>query len=320
MKEPYELKNLVDDFLWSKENKIITQEKHHVPGLANISHWNYKSAASVADFHYHKDIFEMHCMVHGRRIFQTLDGQELSTSVVTGNQLAITFPGEIHGYQDDFAQPYEFYSLQIDVSDPDHLLGLDEAYSRCLYEELLHLQHTMEDLHAHRLTFGSTHLRLLVTAFNLFSAYNPETETFDLTSIQTGVQFLCCFFFSLKYMPITTTEGAIDEHIRAAIQYIHSHYLDAPNLDVLAETAGYSLSYFKTKFREETGITPADYVTMQRIADAKKRLTQSNSSITAIAMGLNFSSASYFCSVFKKFTTYSPAEYREKYSVPYSAL
>ena len=43
MKERYEL---FDKFSWSKENKTIIWEKHKIPGLRNITHWNFTTSPS----------------------------------------------------------------------------------------------------------------------------------------------------------------------------------------------------------------------------------------------------------------------------------
>lgn len=301
------MKEQKDKFLWTKEYKIITKDHHHVPGLANFAHWNFKSASTVAEPHYHTNIFEFHCMMSGRRIFNVqIDGSN-STFVVTGNHVAITFPGESHGYNDDFAEPYEFYGLQIDVSDPEHMLGLDRDYSLELYHELLELQEKMQKKHNRLLVTDATHNRMLVTAFNLFSTFNDN-------SIKSGVQFINCFLFGLKYLQFSTKQGTVDKNISASVSYIHQHYLESPSLQELADHAGYSLSYFKTKFKEVIGITPADYITIQKIDHAKKLLVQSNASITSISTQLNFSSVSYFCTVFKKITSYTPMAYRDKNS------
>ena len=77
--------------------------------------------------------------------------------------------------------------------------------------------------------------------------------------------------------------------------------------------AGYSLSYYKQKFKQEVGITPSEYMMLQKIERAKKILTESDQSITNIAFSMGFSSSNYFCSVFKKFMDCTPKDYRKKY-------
>ena len=82
----------------------------------------------------------------------------------------------------------------------------------------------------------------------------------------------------------------------------------------LAQASNYSLSRFKAKFKEELGITPAEYITLQKMDRAQMLLKTTDDSITDIAYQLGFSSSNYFCSVFKKTLSYSPAAYRKSFS------
>ena len=299
---------IIDEFLWTKENKVITRDRHHVPGLANLSHWNFKTATTPACMHFHTNIFEIHCMVSGRRVFQVQDEDVLKPYSITGSQAAVSFPGQIHGYLDNYVHPYEFYSFQLDISDPQHMLGLDTEYSRMLVLEMDELKNRMLRDGEQRLELGATHISLLRSAFNLFS-------TFDEREIHVGVQFLSCFCFSLKYLKPVIEHPVIDDHIQASMDYMRENYADKPSLQMLAERAGYSLSYYKMKFKEETGMTPADYLSTLRLEYAKDRLVNSSCSITRIASDLNFSSPSHFSSSFRKWTSYTPKEYRERQQV-----
>ena len=301
------MKEMIDNFLWTKQSKVITRDHHHVPGLANFSHRNLKTATSPVEMHYHKNIFELQCMIDGRRIYEISNGQSLETYIVRGNQIVVIFPAQVHGNRDSFIEPYEFYSIQIDISDREHMLGLDKAYSRELCRELDDLKDRLTGAKEQRLEMGSTHISLLRSAFTLFSYMDEE-------GIRTGVQFLTCFLYSLKYLNVVTDEPKIDEQISTSIRYAQEHFMDDLSLQDLADVSGYSLSYFKAKFKKELGLTPAGFLTMLRLEYAKKKLAGSNCSITKLAADLSFSSASHFCDVFKKQTSYTPGEYRHKYS------
>ena len=300
------MEEIFDEFLWTKDNKVITRDKHGVPGLANLSHWNFRAATAPARVHYHTGLFELHCMIRGRRIFEVMNEEgEFESFSVSGNQAAITLPGQPHGYQDNFVEPYEFYSVQLDVRNPDRMLGLDSVYSRSLCSEMADLEKQMRASGEQRLEVGTTHINMLRSAFNFFSTFRAE-------EIQMGVQFLSCFFFSLRYLKPVSQNRLIDPHIRSAVDYMRAHYEDNPALQLIADEIGYSLSYFKSKFKEETGITPADYLAILRLEYAKKQLAETNEHITQIASDLNYSSASHFCSAFKKRTSYTPKEYRRR--------
>ena len=78
----------------------------------------------------------------------------------------------------------------------------------------------------------------------------------------------------------------------------------------LARAAGLSTSAFKARFRREIGLPPADYVNRRRIALAQKVLRGSRRSVTAIALGLGFTSSQYFATQFRRYTGQSPARFR----------
>ena len=82
-------------------------------------------------------------------------------------------------------------------------------------------------------------------------------------------------------------------------------------LEYLSEIAGYSLSRFKIKFKENIGTSPAEFITMQKIEYAKAVLLQKPESITNLALSLGFSSSNYFSYVFRKYTGRTPSEYRK---------
>lgn len=289
---------IIDEYCWSKNKKIITQDVHQIPGLKNLTHWSHPFAFEPSPTHYHSDILEIHCMIKGaRQTFLKKDGK-LTSYTITGNEAFLIFPYEIHGNGNQPQQPSEFYALQIDVKKGGSILGLNEEYSHILRERLLSMEHR-------HLQLSSTEIQLIRTGFQLFSRENRE-------DIINGTQFLSCFLFNLQSMsPIKEeTMRPIDPNIQAAMDYVTAHLTSSLSVQELAQIAGYSISRFKSKFREEVGFTPADYITLQKVDYAKKLLETTDKNITVLAYELGFSSSNYFSSVFKKITSISPLTYR----------
>lgn len=293
---------IFDDFCWSKNKKIITQDVHQIPGLKNLSHWSHPFAFDPSPTHYHSDILEIHCMVKGARYTMLKQDGQFNAYTITGNEAFCIFPYELHGNGEQPQQPSEFYAVQIDVSkEVKSILGLNQEHSHILRERLLSLEHR-------HLQLSATEIQLIRTGFNLFSSEQRD-------DIINGCPFLTAFLFNLYYMnPIREeTLRQIDVHIQKAMNYVTAHLTDALPVQELAEVSGYSLSRFKSKFREEVGFTPAEYIILQKIELAKELLETTESNITELAYELGFSSSNYFSSVFKKITNSSPLSYRKAY-------
>lgn len=293
--------DLIDNYCWTKEKKRITKDIHNVPGLGNFSHYNYLTSSAPSPMHYHSNIIEIHCMIKGQRYTQIEKDGKLTKYVTTGNQALLTFPFEVHSNGTEPMTPFEYYALQIITSDPYNLLGLNREYSFALYNQLINSK-------TRHFALGTTHMSHLRSAFNFFQELKPA-------SIINGVQFLTCFLFNLRFLPpieeIQTMQ--IDSRIKKSIDYLSDNITEELQLIDLAKASGYSLSRFKVKFKEEIGITPAEYINLQKFEIAKKQLVDTNINITDLAFSLGFSSVSYFCSVFKKFATCSPQQYRKRY-------
>jgi len=297
---------IFDEFCWTKQKKTITKDKHQVPGLGNFSHWNYTTSSTPSPMHYHSDIIEIHCLTKGTRYtYIERDGQ-IKKYTTTGNQAFLTFPFEVHSNGNEPQAPCEFYAFQVITSDPYNMLGLNREYSFVLYEQLMQ----MKD---HNLILGATHINFLRRAFNFLSEFTSD-------STMIGVQFLTCFISNLQFMePIHESYvSQVEEPIKKVIDYLTANIYSNIQLSELSEISGYSLSRFKYKFKENIGITPAEYITLQKLEIAKTQLLESPISITDLAFSLGFSSSNYFSSVFKKFSGCTPQFYRRQYSGPVS--
>ena len=84
------------------------------------------------------------------------------------------------------------------------------------------------------------------------------------------------------------------------------------NISLESCFTGLGLSYrqLSRHFTSSTGVSPKQYQSDQRMEIAKRYLTDTNWSITTIAMELGFSSSQYFSSSFRRATSYSPFQYR----------
>jgi two-component system response regulator YesN len=98
-------------------------------------------------------------------------------------------------------------------------------------------------------------------------------------------------------------------------RYIEKNYMNCICIDTIADELNYSPNYLSYVFKKESGDTIADYITKIKMEKAKEMLLDLRNKIYNISEILGFSNAAYFCSVFKKVTSMTPNEYREKHKL-----
>ncbi len=82
------------------------------------------------------------------------------------------------------------------------------------------------------------------------------------------------------------------------------------SLEQTAQKFGLDKFKFLRLFKSETGLTPNNFIILQRIEKSKK-LLESNEDLLAIAIETGFYDATHFCKHFKKVTGVSPNTYRK---------
>ncbi len=286
---------IFDEYCWEEHKKVITHNVHNVKGLRNFAYWNLSRAIPPTPLHYHSDIVELHCLTKGKRFCQIED----EAYTVTGNELFTTYPFEPHNNGNYHQSPCSFYGFQVDLKDKEQLLGLNREYSLALYEILTNRKFR-------HLSFSPSETKLLKMAFEHIAEGSA-------VSIKIGIQYLCCFLFKIPtFSPVMKeSKPNFDEDIKSVLSYIDKHYREELHLKKLAEVSGYSLSRFKIRFKDEVGMTPANFITYKKLEYAKYLLESTDYSVTQIALDAGFSSSNYFCTVLKKLSNYTPSEYRE---------
>ncbi|MBU3113986.1 helix-turn-helix domain-containing protein [Clostridium lacusfryxellense] len=96
-------------------------------------------------------------------------------------------------------------------------------------------------------------------------------------------------------------------------KFAKKNYMKGINIETISDNLNYTPNYLSYVFKKESGETIADYISNLKIEKAKEMLLDIRYKIYDISKSLAFSNAAYFCSVFKKVTSMTPNEYRERY-------
>jgi len=104
----------------------------------------------------------------------------------------------------------------------------------------------------------------------------------------------------------------INQFVRKALEYTAEHYnKDYLTLQSAAEFIGITAPYLSRCFREETGQTFIQYLTNIRMEKAKRALQDPLSKVYEVAFQVGYQEYAHFSRVFRKYTGYSPTEYRK---------
>ena len=274
--------------------KIYTEPRHGIPGLRMIGRNLAYQAVSPLEDHYHPDCFEFSYLVQGNILFQ-VEGQDYPLS---GGDLFITFPDEVHSTGSIPLSLHKMYWFQLDAADPGRFLFLQPEAAQWLISQLRRLP-------ARVIRMDSTTTGLFRM---LFSALEEESAAGQHQAAALLQTFLCQVLRSASgsRMQLTPDIVKVREHILA--------HLDQPlPLEELAALCALSVSRFKQKFKDQLGISPRNFINFHKI-EAAKQLLAAGKSATETAMELGFSGSDYFSVVFRRYTSLSPTEYRQENS------
>lgn len=283
--------NWRDEYYVSKDRICLTNQELQIPGIRMFGTHSIRNAICPLVPHYHEDAFEFTYIAKGSMSYYTSPEEY----TVYGGDVFISFPNEIHSTNDTPISLNHQYWFQLDISDPEKFLFLQPDIARQLIKELFQInQHVIT---AHTKRIGAA----IEEAFNL-----------SLSRRNRLLASSCIILFlELLLEETKSIKNSDNPDIEASLLYIRDHIEENLELDQLASLCSLSTSQYKQKFRKVVGVSPRNYINKEKIEYSKK-LLQQGCSITDVAMQLNFSSSSYYSTVFKKYTMQSPKEYQSK--------
>jgi AraC-like DNA-binding protein len=108
------------------------------------------------------------------------------------------------------------------------------------------------------------------------------------------------------------TPSRITGLVRRAEEHLVEHQSENVNLEALAKKLGVGYSYFRRIFREQTGLSPWQYLLRSRLARARRIMTSGEETLASIAETAGFGSAFHLSSAFKKAHGVSPEIWRKQ--------
>jgi len=132
----------------------------------------------------------------------------------------------------------------------------------------------------------------------------------DLTMKELIVRLVQLQNLEQLQLPLNRKQSAGPFH--ELTQYIQAHLFDRLEISNLARVACMSRTQLFRNFKREFGISPAQYITRERIKKAKVLLGKTSKSIQQVSMETGFEDVNNFIKIFKKAEGATPGSYRVK--------
>jgi AraC-like DNA-binding protein len=149
------------------------------------------------------------------------------------------------------------------------------------------------------------------TAYAFSDSYCRQMDSMTRAQDINGLSYKMAIEFCKKVACEGNKEG-YSSRIRKLRDYISTHLHEELTLEELSIASGLCSRNLSIKFRQELGISIADYIHQQKMREAAHLLLNSDYDIADIAGFLNYSSQSYFTKVFHDIYGLTPKQYREK--------
>lgn len=275
---------VVDYYRNSSVRIWLNKENTHYP-----SHW-HTAMEVIVPCENHYDV------IIGKELHRVMPGEVLIIPSGELHELVAPASGSRFIYLFDLSALSKlpsFQSLQIYLAQPIHITpsGFLPVY-HTLYDKLIQIRN---EYFEHREFTGLSIFSLLIDFFVQLGYHQLDSQAlFPNTSDSKRSEY------ALKFQSLLT--------------YIDENYMLPLTLENIAESIGFSKYHFSRLFKQYTGYTFCDYITLRRIKVAEELLAQPNLSISQVASLSGFSSISTFNRLFKQYKEYSPSEYRNKKS------
>jgi AraC-like DNA-binding protein len=263
----------------------ITVDKHTIyPLTDDPSHhyFHWSTGRRLSDY-------QILYIIKGKGIFESeLTGYKK----INAGDIFILFPGVWHRFTPDIDTGWEEYWIEFNGD-------LIKHYRK---HDFLNPENPILKVGIHE--------DIAENFLEIIRLISDEKPGFQYIASGNLIQILGQAFTSVKYQQFEGRD--IENQIRQARLMLHEN-MHVPILqEDVAMSIGLGYSVYRKKFKEYTGVSPAQYQINLRINKAKDLLITSNQSLKEISNRLGFESTDYFYRLFKKKTGYTPSDYREK--------
>ena len=282
------------EYMDTPERKVLDLRRDGIKEVPMLGWCNYSRARPDLPAHCHKGVIEVHYLDRGQQFFE-VEGQEYH---LHGGDLFVTRPGEVHSTGGRPVKPCVLYWLNLRVPKPGRTLLLLPP------RETVSLLEALQSLPQRHFRGSPMVKGLFDILLNLHS--EPQVPLHRTRMRQALVQLLLEIIDCAAQLAVRDPVSSI----KRIAQMIEGRPAEEFQIRTLAQMAGLSLSWFKTRFKEQIGLSPRQFILRTKVNAACRRLLASDESITKIGGELGFPTSQYFATVFRRMMGVPPKTYR----------
>jgi AraC-like DNA-binding protein len=279
----------------SDERRILDFRPLGFRDVVLLGRYNYAAVRQRLEEHCHGNMVEICYLERGQQTYFV--GQQRFD--LNGGDVFITYPGETHGTGKAPEGKGVLYWLLMRVPGPkERFLSLSPTMGRQLMESLLNMP-------SRCFKGGEPVAR---TLHRICGVYDQPANPLRPVELQNLLlRFLLDVLEASHRAP--TSISPVIARVQAFVEHNHDSVMTVRQL---ARLAHLSEPRFKSRFKQEVGIPPGEYILRQKIEHAKAHLASNVPSITETAMRFGFSTSHYFATVFKRYNGETPSQYRQR--------
>lgn len=199
------------------------------------------------------------------------------------------------------------------------------------------MQRFPEQLHSHFIDYDSNWLEFYIcigkTVFESMSQlniFNPENPVFFIGESQKLINDIIAYMERLRIAEIDELPDLLfetqriiyhthqkgkhmnDSHtplISLACKKIRENLSVGTSIKDIAQSLGMGYESFRKKFTKTIGLSPGEFMIIERINAAKIKLLDDNMSIKEVALSFDYADISAFVTQFKKYTGITPGKF-----------
>jgi AraC family transcriptional regulator len=124
------------------------------------------------------------------------------------------------------------------------------------------------------------------------------------------VDWLLRLHHSRRFGAARHVGGLSSRQLRRVCDFMPDRLAEDIGLDDLAELTSLTSKHFARAFKQSTGLPPHQFLIVQRIEAARRRLTETDDSLADIALACGFADQSHFTATFRKIVGVPPGIWR----------